>query len=166
MNDLIQWFTAGLCLALGLGIGLYIGLKLAVLGTKRQRDEMRLQNERCEERLRGSMIAHQRIASALERLLPDSAMGLQREISEWAQRTFPHQNALSKMAHLQDEVQELSQKPHDGEEMADCTILLFNLAHMHGHDLMSEVRRKLSINKARQWGKPDARGVVKHVEVQ
>lgn len=88
----------------------------------------------------------------------------QREVSEWAQSTFPHQTPASKMAHLVDEVNELKDDPTDGEEMADCFILLLNLAHMHGYDLMEQAQRKMVKNRAREWGKPDARGVCHHIK--
>lgn len=68
------------------------------------------------------------------------------------------------MAHLLEEVNELAEDPSDGEEMADCFILLMNLAEMHGHDLMTEAQKKMDKNRARKWGKPDERGVCHHVK--
>lgn len=87
----------------------------------------------------------------------------QREVSEWAQATFPHQTPASKIAHLQDEVRELAECPSDGEEMADCFILLLSLAEMHGCDLLQEARAKMTKNRARKWGKADERGVCHHL---
>jgi len=69
------------------------------------------------------------------------------------------------MAHLKREIEELDEDPTDGEEMADCFILLLNLAEMAGVDLMSEARRKMEINRNRKWGKPDSEGVCHHVKV-
>lgn len=88
----------------------------------------------------------------------------QREVSEWAQATFPHQTAESKLAHMLKEVDELKQEPADGEEMANIFILLLNLAEMNGHDLMQQARAKMAKNRLRTWGAPDEQGVCHHIE--
>lgn len=88
----------------------------------------------------------------------------QREVSEWAQATFPGQTPASKLKHLCEEFEELKRDPTDGEEMADCFILLLNLAEMNGHDLMHEARQKLAKNRARKWGEPDEFGVCHHIK--
>lgn len=90
--------------------------------------------------------------------------GFQREISEWAQTTFPHQTPHSKIAHLKKEVRELEEAPSDLVEMADCYILLLNLAEMAGGDLLTEAKKKMKVNRARKWGKPDADGVCLHIK--
>lgn len=89
---------------------------------------------------------------------------LQKEISEWASATFKHQTIQSKVEHLRDEVNELYDAPTDGEEMADCLILLANLADLSGIDLFEEAEKKLAKNRLRTWGPPDERGVCKHIE--
>ena len=89
---------------------------------------------------------------------------LQQEIGEWAQKTFPHQNPNSKIAHLSDEVKELKDIPDDAEEMADVAILLFNLAEMFNYDLEEEIEKKMAKNRLRIWGEPDERGVCSHIE--
>lgn len=48
-------------------------------------------------------------------------------------------------------------------EAADVFLLLLHFSHRSGFSLMDEARRKLEINKRRQWGEPDAEGVVEHV---
>lgn len=88
----------------------------------------------------------------------------QREVTAWAQATFPHQTPISKITHLAKEVQELLESPMDGEETADCFILLLNLADMQGIDIMEEARKKMVKNKVRKWGAPDAQGVCHHIE--
>lgn len=88
---------------------------------------------------------------------------MQHRISEWAEKTFPNQSTSAKICHLADEVAEVMENPNDGEELADCAILLFNLAERAGVDLMSEVEKKFAKNRKRIWGKPDERGVVKHI---
>lgn len=88
----------------------------------------------------------------------------QNEVSEWAAATFPGQTPGSKASHLHDEATELMDAPGDPEEQADIFILLLSLAHMHGYNLYEEAQKKMKINRARVWGKPDERGVVHHVE--
>lgn len=90
-------------------------------------------------------------------------LSFQAEVHEWSQATFPHQTPESKYAHLKREIAELGDNLADGEEMADCFLLLAGLAHMNGVDLMAAARRKLEINKTRQWGKPDSEGVSSHL---
>ena len=68
------------------------------------------------------------------------------------------------MTHLRKEIDELAEDTSDGEEMADCFILLLNLAEMAGVDLMTEARRKMEINRKRKWGAPDADGVCHHLK--
>lgn len=88
---------------------------------------------------------------------------LQKEISAWASETFKEQNISSKMKHLMSEVHELNDDPTDGEEMADCFILLANLAEMSGHNLYDQVIRKMEINRQRTWSEPDEHGVCHHI---
>ena len=87
----------------------------------------------------------------------------QLDVTFWASATFPGQSAESKIAHLADEVVELRNAPTDGEEMADCFILLLNVAQMAGVDLMRAAKLKMEKNRARKWGNPDERGVIKHI---
>ena len=93
-----------------------------------------------------------------------SVSEFQSEVSKWAFQTFPHQTPHSKMTHLRKEIDELAEDTSDGEEMADCFILLLNLAEMAGVDLMTEARRKMEINRKRKWGAPDADGVCHHLK--
>lgn len=89
-------------------------------------------------------------------------LAFQKEVTAWASATFPGQTPKSKADHLLDEAGELNDDPSDGEEMADILILLLNLAEMHRLDLFAEAEKKMKKNRARTWGKPDARGVVRH----
>lgn len=85
------------------------------------------------------------------------------EITEWQRKTFPYATPQSAAAHLKREAAELFQDPYDGSEMADIFFLLIAVAHTAEIDLIAEVEEKLRINKNRQWGKPDAEGVVEHI---
>lgn len=87
----------------------------------------------------------------------------QTEVGTWARATFPTATQESWVAHLAREVKELAadQRP---AEAADCLILLLGLAHVNGYDLMAEAMAKMAINRRRVWGKPDAEGVVEHID--
>jgi len=96
-----------------------------------------------------------------------------KEITQWQNKTFPTATALSSATHLKDEIAELMEAIKLGNrfeinhEIADCFILLFNIAdkcslsHM---SLKAIIDEKMAINYARTWNKPDERGVVKHVK--
>lgn len=95
------------------------------------------------------------------------------DIHGWAVTTFPHQTALSKVAHLTKEVAELREAIESGEreemrkEWADCAILLLNTATMMGMDwtqAQSAIEEKMRINKSRRWGSPDKDGVCHHIK--
>lgn len=88
---------------------------------------------------------------------------LAQDIWGWARETFPQSTAESWSRHLLKEAHELAAEPTNGEEMADVFHLLVSAARVAGVDLASEVARKLTINRNRTWGKPDAHGVVEHI---
>ena len=88
----------------------------------------------------------------------------QREVHQWAGRTFKTQSVPSKLDHLEDEVRELKENPTDPMEMADILLLLLGIAEMQGVDLWEAAQQKHAINQTRTWGAPDERGVSKHVE--
>ena len=94
-----------------------------------------------------------------------------KNITQWQRETFGQATALSKMHHLKEEVGELTaaiehELPEKHLEFADCFILLFGAAASDGmtyEDICQAIDEKMTINRARMWGKPDANGVVKHV---
>lgn len=86
-----------------------------------------------------------------------------REVVEWQRETFPHGTPASCVAHLVEEVAELSANPTDPSEIADCYFLIVGAAERAGVDLVAAVREKLAVNRARAWGKPAENGVVNHV---
>lgn len=91
---------------------------------------------------------------------------LQRDVGEWAEETFAMQTSASIVAHLAREVAELAANPLSAEEAADCCLLLMDLAHRCGYSLHEAAQAKLAECKRRQWGKPDAEGVVEHLREQ
>lgn len=95
-------------------------------------------------------------------------------INEWERATFPGQTALGKAEHLKKEVEELCvelEKDLTSDdcktEVADCFILLLNIAARTGMDaaeLLSVIDRKMIINKNRKWGKINSMGFATHIE--
>ncbi len=93
-------------------------------------------------------------------------------ISKWQNETFGEATALSKIAHLKQEVKELKKdlkkdSPAKKYEFADCFILLFGAAASDGmsyEDICNAINEKMEINKSRKWGKPDENGVVNHIK--
>ena len=105
---------------------------------------------------------------------------IQKDITKWASKTFPHQTPLSKIAHIRKEIDELEYEiknertidtyalfeeglrpisipigGRDNElmEFADIEILLKNLQQMRGitpRKLKKAVRAKMKINKQRE----------------
>lgn len=94
-----------------------------------------------------------------------------KEVTEWQNKTFGKATSLSKIAHLKKEIKELiadikSDNPNKRSEFADCFILLFGAAASDGmsyEDICDAIDEKMAINREREWGEPDAEGVVNHV---
>lgn len=94
------------------------------------------------------------------------------KITEWQRKTFGHATALSKIAHLAEELQELvsdlqTNNPDKRIEFADCFILLFGAAASDGmtyDDIVLAIAEKMEINYQRKWGKIEKNGVVHHVK--
>ena len=115
----------------------------------------------------------------------------QREVGDWGRETFNHDDLslYSLWHHLQKEVKELAAAIADfggqaldniscffenikplnrsrmGDELADCFILLLNIAHLSGIDLFDEARKKMGINRGRDWPDIlDKDGVFEHIK--
>ena len=92
-------------------------------------------------------------------------------ITKWQDETFPLATTFSKVKHLEYEVQELLEsldskdKENTKSEFADCILLVYGACAKYGlsyDDISYELDKKMTINRNRQWGTPDANGVVKH----
>ncbi len=84
----------------------------------------------------------------------------------WAERTFPTSTVSSTFAHLRKEMGEAEKDPADVVEFADCLILLLRACSLAGHSfsaVFAAARKKQLVNEEREWGQPDAQGVVEHV---
>lgn len=96
---------------------------------------------------------------------------VQREITRWADEQFPgrtdHQTVFKLMVH---EIPELMTHKKEkgtediGTELADCFILLMDLASMWGVNLTDAIRAKMEINYRRTWER-DAHGIMQHVKM-
>lgn len=92
---------------------------------------------------------------------------LQHRICKWAIESFgPLGQRLSGIfAHFMDEAKELEDALGTmgaPEELADCAILLFEMASFHGVDLIAEVEGKFAINQTREWGPIQEDGKIEH----
>ena len=102
------------------------------------------------------------------------------DITRFADKTFGRDLQTAPILHhLQDEVLETIEAAEAfravptpanyanlKEEISDCFILLLNAASNTGMtetDILVGILDKMDINKARNWGNPDSRGVVKHI---
>lgn len=81
----------------------------------------------------------------------------------WAKQTFPDSTAQTCAQHLRREVDELLVDPTDPLELADCAILVFDAAQRAGVDMVTALKAKLEVNRARRWGPPDHQGVRQHL---
>ena len=92
-------------------------------------------------------------------------------IHEWANKTFPGRAPKASLNKLvMEEIPELLThlKEHGvegiGEELADCFILLLDLAEIWGVNLPKAIQRKMLKNVGRGWVKDADTGFYNHVE--
>lgn len=102
-----------------------------------------------------------------QRLGPPSRIRqLESDMGQWADTTFGSCRIPdSTIEKLKDEVDELLFNPYCRMEYADCFMLIvdaYRRAGGNADDLVEACFEKLEINKTREWGEPDARGVVQH----
>lgn len=92
-----------------------------------------------------------------------SLSGFQKEVREWAAETFPEVQTEAVVNKLKCEVLELAER-HKPAEAGDCFIILLQLAHRGGYDLLEEAKKKMEVNRGRRWGRPDGNGCIQHLE--
>jgi hypothetical protein len=86
----------------------------------------------------------------------------------WSQATFGSdavRDWTGPLAHLGKELREIEAQPMDREEWADALLLLLDASRRAGFSaqgLLLAAEYKLSINKNRDWQKPNADGSVEH----
>lgn len=108
-------------------------------------------------------IASARALLAGREAASDGFEALFRDYCAWADATFPTDTPKSIATHLGREVRELAADPSDPREIADCFLLAAYLAHKQGISLLAAARAKFAEIQTRQWGEPDAEGVVEHI---
>ena len=94
---------------------------------------------------------------------------LQREVSDWADATFPDRTLESIIGKFREEYQELMDSLRDTGaidrlELADVLILALDAATKAGIDVISAVKEKIRINRGRVWVVDPTTGLMRHVE--
>ena len=118
-----------------------------------------------DDSARRSAIFH--LGRAIE-ATPQDLVPLQDRIGAWSRATFGQNRAAGTLNHLRREVEELVQahvtgnRAGQGEEAADCLILLMNYAAERGFSLLAEAEGKFAVVQGRTWKDPDAEGVIEH----
>ena len=96
--------------------------------------------------------------------LENVVMDLQKEIAEWADTLWPNRKAMTALTKMQmEEIPELIMGGLEPGELADVGILLFDIAHLTGIDLVSAIREKMVINRARSWVTNPETGLSHHM---
>lgn len=97
---------------------------------------------------------------------------VQDEITRWAQETFPHRTDHHAAYKLNmEEIPELMMHKKEkgtediGPELADCLILLLDLASLWEVDAVEALRSKMAINYGRTWNM-DVNGIAQHLPLQ
>ena len=91
------------------------------------------------------------------------------EHAQWSQEAFggdASRDWTGPLAHLGKEIREIEEQPFDREEWADALLLLLDASRRAGFNaagLLLAAEYKLSVNKNRIWGEPNADGSVEHV---
>lgn len=89
--------------------------------------------------------------------------GITEEVFDWAEATFPNRTDQSMFLKMYSEIGEMIDSDGDPMEVADVFILLLDYTKRKKIDLVSSVRKKLEINKSRDWA-VDNNGVMSHVK--
>lgn len=89
---------------------------------------------------------------------------LQLQINTWADSVFPNRTDASILLKLYSELGEMIDNPGDPLEHADVFILLLDFAARHKIDVESAIKKKLAINKERDWKVDLHTGMMSHVK--
>lgn len=84
-------------------------------------------------------------------------------IQRWQRETFPGVKPEAALDRLKTELVELEEDLHDIDELADCFIVMCQLASSIEGDLGKAVERKMTKNLNRQW-KISADGTGQHIK--
>jgi NTP pyrophosphatase (non-canonical NTP hydrolase) len=102
----------------------------------------------------------------------------QNYVGEWGNKIFNSKrgsgynrtkHALSIVAHLEEEIEELKTAIKSkytqaiAQETADCFLMLLHIAYLYSFDLLERAVEKMLINLKRTWGEPDEKGIIHHI---
>jgi len=88
--------------------------------------------------------------------------------AKWSRKTFGEDHERGPkgpLLHLQKEVQEVLENPHDIMEYVDCLFLIFDATRRAGFTydgLVHKAFEKLEINQDRKWQRPTSDMPVEH----
>lgn len=86
------------------------------------------------------------------------------EVVDWWREKLEHRfHDTPTTGKIEEELAELVEDPTSEEEAADVVIALMIYAYRMKWDLPAAIVRKTRINHLREWGEPDANGVVRHL---
>lgn len=81
--------------------------------------------------------------------------GFLAQLAEWQLTTFPGESVAGVLSHLREEIDELSDRPGDPDELADCLMLICCLCFHQGIDPIEAMRAKHAVNLQRTWQKTE-----------
>ena len=84
------------------------------------------------------------------------------DIQSWLSEIFPERTPDQVFDKLQEELEELRERPTDGHEWADVLILVFDIMEMYGIDPPKSIHWKMEINRKRKWKKVN--GKLQHIK--
>jgi hypothetical protein len=104
--------------------------------------------------------------SAWEGRPPTTLDEWQATLGAWSLATFCADRTRETLAHLTEEISELTDADRAGrgyeDEAADALILLLCYAHRRGFSLAAALARKHAVNLGRRW-QADGNGMIRHV---
>lgn len=94
---------------------------------------------------------------------------LQERIHTWANKVFPNRTPYQQICKLVlEEIPEMVQAVDRGgdieDEIADCFIILMDIATQHEIDVWLAVMDKMDINEGRTWAQDTRTGLMKHIK--
>jgi hypothetical protein len=87
---------------------------------------------------------------------------IQLMVHRWAEKTFGKGREDKAWRKMFEEMGETIKAPDDPLEWADLFIILFDLAEIHGINLVEAIHRKMAINEGREW--TETHGIMTHVK--
>lgn len=93
---------------------------------------------------------------------------LQNRVWTWCEKKFGDKSSLEgRIEHLIEEVEDLKDNPYNISSQADIYILMMAISKETGFsmdEISVAVEAKQTINETREWGDPDAKGIIRHIK--